>query len=100
MTDLFSNPRFEKFRKLFEARGYNLRLLWSASTGRNPSGKGFDDIGCFSVIYGDPPPAHRTMIIQDYGEHDGFGVWLDSRTSSLSDGVDEVLGTPKARETP
>lgn len=89
-TDLFSNPRFVEFRAQLERHGATLRCLWSARTGRDPSGKGYDDIGLFQVV-GSVSAAHGTVIVQDYGEDDGFGIWLESRTNDYDGTIAEII---------
>jgi len=90
MTDLTSNPFFEKFRDQLNERNAQLNLLWSFKTGRDPSGKGCDDVGLFAVCSSGKVKS-STIIVQDYGERDGFGLWI--RAAHATDTcIDQILG--------
>jgi hypothetical protein len=93
--DLFSNERFAKFRAMLEAKGYFLKLMWSCRSGaHNPeTGKQFkyDDIGMF-VVCGQKRPKVSTLIVQNYGQRDGFGLWFDSQANGYEADVATITG--------
>lgn len=78
-SHIYDNPRFAEFRKVLAARGYILQVLWTAS----------DGIYIFVVV--GENPKHRTIVVRDYGEDNGFGVWLESLTGAYADGAEEIV---------
>jgi len=87
VNDPLDDPRWLKFRAEFEARGYGLKGLWHAS----------DNIIIWAVYKtreGVPDPKHHTIVTRHYGEGNGFGVWLESRTNDIAGGVEEIIGKP------
>lgn len=74
------NPRFLAFRAAVEATGHGLGILWTASDGIY-----------IMAVTGPGDVAHRTIVVRDYGDDNGFGVWLESRTGAYDAGVEEIL---------
>jgi len=94
MSDLFSNPRFVTFRQKLEAKGITLKLLWSVKTGcMNVDGKKFkyDDLGFFACN-GKDRPRVGTVIVKDYGEKGGFGLWIEPNTVDMDEDVKLIAG--------
>lgn len=71
------------FRKEFEDRGFRLKCIFRAS----------DEIRIWVVSDGPDgkQPKHRTFMTRHYLGGGGFGVWLESRTGKIKEGVDEVI---------
>lgn len=98
--DLFSNERFSHFRRELEDKGFVLKLLWSAHSGAcNPdTGRKFryDNVGLFAVCSGQGeytgPPKVSTVIIVNYGQRDGFGLWLDPGGNDFGSDIRAITG--------
>jgi hypothetical protein len=87
-ADPLDFPAWIEFRKGFEPRGYMIRCIWHAS----------DEIRIWAVFAKSeelPAPKHPTFITRHYPDGNGFGVWLESCTGKIDEGVDEIIGTIK-----
>lgn len=82
-----TNPRIEEFKKHLRARDYDLRLNWEAK--RNGGSRAAYDVFHYTIV-GDNPKS-RTIIVVDYGERDGFGLYLDSHAMTIEGTVTEVI---------
>jgi hypothetical protein len=94
MSDLFSNTRFVAFRSELEKLGRHLKILWSANSGCiTVKGKKFkyDDVVCFAVYGG--KVRSGTVIVKDYGEDGGFGLYTEPDSDSTYSGdANDIIG--------
>jgi hypothetical protein len=101
MSDLFSNPRFIAFRSELEKHERHLKILWSAkSPCITVNGKRFkyDDVVCFALYGG--KVRSRTIIVKDYGEDGGFGLYTEPESDHtyVGDVNDIIRGREKQME--
>jgi hypothetical protein len=101
MSDLFSNTRFVAFRTELEKQGRHLKILWSARSGCiDVHGKKlkYDDVVCFALYGG--KVRSGTIIVKDYGEDGGFGLYTepDSDHTYAGDVEDIICGREKQME--
>lgn len=82
MAHINNNPRFRVFREALRNKGITIRPM---SHIEGPNTFGF-------VIFNGGRTAPKTMIVVDYGEGDGFGVYFESQSIHIEDDVGTILG--------
>lgn len=89
---MMDNPKIRSFVEQLDAAGFVLRCLWTAKTGTR--WMRHDDIGMYAVVgTKGVSPAESTIIIQDYGERDGFALHFQSATNKIEDDVRAIVGS-------
>lgn len=83
------NKQFVIFREKLETAGVTMRVLWTAKrgiTGKTP------DIAFVSFVGNESPPHVSTAVIIDYGERDGFGLFVNETSHTIDDSVSAIVG--------
>lgn len=84
------NIQLTRFLDTIRGEGFELRLNWESKRWAGDEGRARH----YSVTNGpnDKQPAVRTFVVVDYGPRDGYGLYLESQSSKITDDVGAVIG--------
>ncbi|BCH33198.1 hypothetical protein MesoLjLc_51280 [Mesorhizobium sp. L-8-10] len=86
-----SNPRINDFLGKLNAAGVHYRINWSTRRDGKPAIQNRPaDLHHVSFIGSGSSPSVATAVMIDYGDRDGFGLYLDSGSNSIDADVARI----------
>ncbi len=112
MTHVTDNERFKALRERLRERGFELRINWDTTRGITHSSHRHTDVAHFTVhgsrgithssrrhtdvahftVHGSSRPAIATLIVIDYHDGNGLGVYFESPNTTITDDVEQIIG--------
>ncbi len=87
---MYDNKRFDEFRAQLLAKGVTLQWMWeSRRDGKRITPKRPADVGMIAFSGNGFQPSVLVAVVIEY-ETDGFGLFIDGPTNSISDDVDRI----------
>lgn len=83
-----NNEPFKNFREELKKRGVEIHFLWSCKNRKTK----YDNV-FFVTFHGiDPKRGINTAVIVDYGGKNGFGLYIEALTNSITADADAIAG--------